>query len=1307
MRQGVQIRTNRPRKDRYLSNLLRYAIVFIASAIITALPTFVKASEDAMASKASVRAGAESSYPPFSVVSEKGNAEGFSVELMRAALAAMGREVTFRTGPWDTVRGWLERGEVDALPLVGRTPEREALFDFTVPYMSLHGAIVVRGDEQGIKDLADLRGRQVAVMKGDNAEEFLRRQQVDFSIQTTPNFEIALHELSKGRYDAVVIQRLVGLRLIQQTGLTNLHVLDHPIEEFKQDFCFAVHEGDRETLALLNEGLAIVVANGTYRQLHAKWFAEMQLPTNRPIVVGGDLNFPPFEFLDKNNRPAGYNVDLTRAIARAMNLNVEIRLGRWPERLEALKTGKIDALQGVFYSPERDQDFDFSQAHTVSHYVAVVRQAEGPAPESIEELRGKRIIVQRGDRMHDFVLKHGLEQHLLLVEEQEAVLHELRTGRNSDCALVARIAALSLIEKHGWKDLVLGKKPLLSSEYCYAAANGQSALLAQLSEGLNVLKQNGEYRRIYDKWLGVHQEHPVTFVTALRYSIMVIAPLLLILLVAFAWSWTLRRQVIKKTAALRTSEEYQRAMITCSPVALYTLDMDGKVINWNQSAERIFGWQAEEIIGKPLPTGPNDGEGEFDFLQGAVLAKKDFLGRELMRRKKDGTVFPVSLSVAPIRNDRGEVIGILGAAEDLTERHRAEEQRREGFDLLNTLARLVPGVIYQYRLYPDGRSAFPYSSPGMHDIYEVSPEEVQEDASVVFERLHPEDRDRVTEAILESARTLKTFSCELRVMLPEKGLGWRWSQAHPERTEDGGTLWHGIILDITEHKQAEQALREQEQRLRAIFESTRDAIYLKDTSLRYTQCNRATARMFDKEQEDIIGHTDAELFLVEHANEIESIDRRVLAGQLERGTYRRTIKGAERVFDTSKAPVFDAAGNVVGLCGVSRDITEEVNLREQMRQAQKVEAIGRLAGGVAHDLNNLLSPIIGYGEMLLDDLNARDARRDAVKQIVHAGMRASDLVRQLLAFSRKQVLDFKAVDINGTIQGFEKLLRRTIREDIGIKTILSPNIRPVMADIGQIEQILMNLAVNAADAMPKGGHITIETDLVELDEAYTAARADVQPGLYLLLAFSDTGCGMDSETRERIFEPFFSTKGVHGTGLGLATVYGIVKQHGGNIRVFSEPDQGTTFKIYLPATLNELVEGAPVQKEGTDFTGSETILLVEDNEQLREMAHVVLERKGYTVLGAENGEAALDLLATPARPLHLLLTDVVLPGMNGHELSQRVQERYPELKTLYMSGYNDDVIAHRGVLEQGVQFIQKPFSVQNLAAKVREVLEGG
>ncbi len=715
---------------------------------------------------------------------------------MRAALAAMGRDVTFRKGPWPEVRGWLEQAEIDALPLVGRTPEREALFDFTVPYMSLHGAIVVRTSEIDIRDFADLRGRRIAVMAGDNAEEFLRREDRGFEIHTRPTFEIALQELSEGLYDAVVVQRLVALRLIQNAGLTDLRIVDRPIEGFKQDFCFAVHEGDRDTLALLNEGLAIVMADGTYRHLHSKWFAAMQLPADRPIVVGGDRSFPPYEFLDKNDLPAGFNVDLTRAIANEMGLHINIRLGKWSETLEALENGRIDVLQGMFYSPDRDLKFDFSQPHAISHYVAVVREGDGPVPESVKDLSGKRIVVQQGDILHDFILNSGLDNQVLAVPDQEKALHELRDGKH-DCALVSLITAHYLIDLHNWSNLVPGKKPIFSFEYCYASAKGQKALLAQFSEGLKALEKRGEYRRIHDKWFGIYQVTSPSLKDALRYSAIVIIPLLFIILLAVIWTWSLRRQVAEKThalkesldrfkyvfeasnvgksftlltgeitvnnafadflgytqeelkgkkwqdltpvedikkiekriglllteekrsdrfekryvhkngttlwadvsvtirrdarenplyfmttvvditarkqaeEALRNSEEFQRAMIDCSPVALFTIDLDGNVLTWNASAEKIFGWHAEETIGKPLPIVPADKQEESDALLWQIFKGGGFIGKELIRLRNDGTLFPVSLSAAPVHNDRNQVVGILGAVEDLTERKKS------------------------------------------------------------------------------------------------------------------------------------------------------------------------------------------------------------------------------------------------------------------------------------------------------------------------------------------------------------------------------------------------------------------------------------------------------------------------------------------------------------------------------------------------------------------------------------------------------------------------------------------------------------
>nr|WP_320192905.1 PAS domain S-box protein [uncultured Desulfobacter sp.] len=384
---------------------------------------------------------------------------------------------------------------------------------------------------------------------------------------------------------------------------------------------------------------------------------------------------------------------------------------------------------------------------------------------------------------------------------------------------------------------------------------------------------------------------------------------------------------------------------------------------------------------------------------------------------------------------------------------------------------------------------------------------------------------------------------------------------------------------------------------------------------------------------------------------------------------------------------------------------EKNGLEAQLRQAQKVEAIGRLAGGVAHDLNNMLSPILSYAQMLIDDLSAGDERREQAEEIMNAGFRARDLVRQLLAFSRKQVITLKPIDMNSVIKGIEKLLLRTIPEDIKLEKTLSRQMRPTLADIGQVEQILMNLVVNSADAMPDGGLIKIETGLCDLDDEYAKTHPGVIPGQYIMLSVSDTGWGMDDETLSHMFEPFFSTKGEMGTGLGLATVYGVVKQHDGNIWVYSEPGMGTTFKIYFPISAEIPEKKDIVQQKSSPQKGEETILLVEDNEQVRNLGRRILERQGYNVLEAGNGEDALEILSSHEGMVHLLFTDVVMPGMNGKELYARAAQRHPHLKVLYTSGYTDDIIAHRGVLDKGVQMIQKPFTVDGLAAKIRKVLD--
>ena len=396
--------------------------------------------------------------------------------------------------------------------------------------------------------------------------------------------------------------------------------------------------------------------------------------------------------------------------------------------------------------------------------------------------------------------------------------------------------------------------------------------------------------------------------------------------------------------------------------------------------------------------------------------------------------------------------------------------------------------------------------------------------------------------------------------------------------------------------------------------------------------------------------------------------------------------------------VRNATGQVEFYETFVRDITDQRRLQQQLTQAQKMEAIGRLAGGIAHDFNNLLTVITSYSDLLLEDLRAGDPKRDDIEQVQKAAQGAAALTRQLLAFSRQQVLEPRVISLNSVIENLKKMLERVIGEDVDLATVLAPDLRAVKADVSQVEQILMNLAVNARDAMPVGGKLTIETANVEYDAGHGR-------GPFVLVAVTDTGTGMDAATKARIFEPFFTTKEAgKGTGLGLATVYAIVKQAAGFIWVYSEPGQGTSFKIYFPKT-SAVADAAPVDSPGDLPRGTETVLLVEDAAAVRVVSKQVLERQGYTVLEAPNGESALHLAQRHQGPIHLLLTDVVMPRVGGRELAERLLVNRPDARVLYTSGYTDDSVVRHGILEGGVAYLQKPFSPQTLARKVREVLD--
>jgi len=519
------------------------------------------------------------------------------------------------------------------------------------------------------------------------------------------------------------------------------------------------------------------------------------------------------------------------------------------------------------------------------------------------------------------------------------------------------------------------------------------------------------------------------------------------------------------------------------------------------------------------------------------------------------------------------------------------------------------------------------------------------------------------------------------------------------------------ILEALERARERQALRRHERLVREIIDANPSLIFVKDWEGRFVLVNQATAEIYGTTVDGLVGKTDADFN--PNAEEVAHFlrdDREVMASGRPKFVPEEPVTNPHtkqtRWFQTIKLPLRLPGEEAVTMLGVATEITERKLLEEQLLQSQKMEAVGQLAGGVAHDFNNILTAIVGYSDLLAAELGDNAQQREDIEEIRKAARRAAALTRQLLSFSRKQVLEPRIVDVNGVVLNLDKMLRSLMSENIELATQLAEDLDAARVDPNQLEQVIMNLAINARDAMPDGGTVTIETANATLGEDYAAKHVSVIPGDYVMLAVTDTGCGMTEATKARIFEPFFTTKPAgRGTGLGLSTVYGIVKQSGGNIWLYSEPNKGTTFKIYLPAVdalPEDIGKAAPVEAERQ---GSGTVLVVEDDEQLRRLTHRALAAQGYEVLEADRGRSALDAARRHEGPIDLLVTDLVMPDTNGPKLAETLRAARPGLRVLFMSGYPDGAIVHHGMLEAGVAYLAKPFTTEAITRKVREVLE--
>jgi len=777
-------------------------------------------------------------------------------------------------------------------------------------------------------------------------------------------------------------------------------------------------------------------------------------------------------------------------------------------------------------------------------------------------------------------------------------------------------------------------------------------------------------------------------------------------------------------------------MFQASPDALSIADCDHRALWANEKFEIMFGHQVSEILGQPLENlvVPPDRLAESRWITEA-LVKGQPITLETQRLKKDGTFIDVAVSCAPLRID-GKIEAYYAGYHDISDRKRVEalssalyrvaEKSSSAHDLQQFFA-AVHGVVdelmyarnFYIALYDPVTEmlTFPYfvdeqdKTPlakklgkGLTD-YLIRTGEPLLATPEVLQAL--EDRGDV---LRNGSRSLDWMGVPLKVGNHTFGAlvvqTYSKSIRYTDRDKEILTFVSRQLASAVEIKRNEQALRRSEARYRSLVQSSVYGIYRASLQGRFLDVNPALISMLGyasaeevlllDPEKDVFANPEEQSQLFEQFRNTGRLDGIEVKWKRKDGsTITVRISGRAVASEDEPADVLEA---------IAEDVTERRALEEQFRQAQKMEAVGRLAGGVAHDFNNLLMVVSGYAEVILSKLEIGHPLADKARAIQQAADRATTLTRQLLAFSRKQLLELKVVDVNAIVSDMERLLRPLIGENVELVAKLAPDAGYTRADAGQLEQVLMNLVVNAKDAMPEGGSLTIQTENVLIDDSSRRGQTFIRPGNYVMLSVSDTGMGMDRETQSRIFEPFFTTKEKgKGTGLGLSTVYGIVKQSGGYVMVHSELGRGSTFHIYLPQ-VEGLAEKQTAPAARAAAGGTETILLVEDEESVRQLVRDTLESKGYKVIDAENGEAGIRAAARHEGRIDLVITDVVMPGMGGREMAGEIVKTRPDAKVLYLSGYAEDAILSESGIENATAFLQKPFTLQNLSRKVREVL---
>ena len=1044
--------------------------------------------------------------------------------------------------------------------------------------------------------------------------------------------------------------------------------------------------------------------------------ADIPKSPSSAIRVVMDDDYPPYIFKDAEGHLKGILPDQWHLWEQKTGIHVEISAMDWAKAQQHMQAGEFDVIDTIFRNEDRRKIYDFSEPYAQIE-VPVIFRSDISGIHGVIDLKGLVVAVKSGDNAIEVLRSHGVSS-LLEFDNYEEIVAAARDHK-VNVFTIDKPPAYYYLYKFGINDQFRATQPLYTGEFRRAVLKGNQALLQTVERGFAEISQ-AEYQKIERRWCG----QPIPSQEFVRNLWTGSAALAIILAGLFSWVWTLRRMVSQRTTALqreiqtgiqqkellRDSELRFRTIFDNSNEAIFIHELpSGRIVDVNQTMCTMYGYTREEALD---PTVAKSGSGVPPYTRSDALKwiRKAMEGGpqlfEWHTRDKTGHLFWVEVKMRPltIGNDKT----VVAAVRDIDERKRMEEALRESENKFMRLFESAP-IPMGYALETDGfltttwnESWFRTFGYGREEAQRRSGNEIglwadPEDRKRFIDTIKRQNRDTVVEALLlRRDRTIR--ACEIYGCFIGK---------------TGQQVLMAAYFDITDRKQAERTLRESEERFSKAFSSSPAPLTISDIETgRFIDVNEQWMKMLGHTRQDTIGHTSFELKIWQ--------DPEIRLKMREELKRTGAFRDKNLIFINKNGETRDVlwSAEIINLAGVKvmlslfYDFTErkkaeeeKKKLQSQLLQSQKMEAVGRLAGGLAHDYNNMLGVIIGHAELARLKMGENSQIQGHLSGVISAAKRSTELTQQLLAFARRQTITPKVLEINTAITTTLKMLRLLIGAEIELIWLPGMDTYHVNIDPIKLDQLLINLCVNARDAITGVGKITIETQRVLFDEGSCLLRPSLTPGDYIVIIVSDDGAGMDEDTLTKIFEPFFTTKGIgKGTGMGLATVYGIIKQNKGLINVYSEPGRGTTFKIYLPSC------GGSTREERED-TGTvpasrgETVLIVEDEPVLLEVTSTMLRDLGYKIFAAGTPTEAIRLSREHAGAIDLLMTDVVMPEMNGRELEQHILKNNPQIRRLFTSGYTANVITHNGVLDADVQFIQKPFTIKDIAAKIRKVLD--